>query len=104
MGRGHTWRISYSAIMRTTAAFWEGEERQMTTLPHCAPTAASSCSASVPRIWPSVPPSITSSPTCSGVSTSAAPSADIPHLLRQYSFQANVPSSSRQREKKLFCM
>ena len=33
-----TWRISYSLIMRTTAAFCEGDERQITTLPHCAPT------------------------------------------------------------------
>ena len=58
------WLISYSAIMRTTAAFWLGEERQMTTAPQRAHTAASAASKRFlgPSTWSSVPPSMTSSP------------------------------------------
>ena len=61
---GPTRRISYSAIMRTTAAFCAGEDRQMTTLLQRAPQLASSASAGVPSTWPSVAPSMHSSPGC----------------------------------------
>ena len=63
---GPTMRISYSAIMRTMAAFWAGEDLQMTTLPQRAPQAANSASVGVPRTWLSVAPSMTSSPGCTG--------------------------------------
>ena len=75
-GGRRAWLISYSDIMRTTAAFWLGEERQMTTAPQRAHTSASTFSRPLPlgpSTWSSVPPSMTSSPC--GRALCDAPSA-----------------------------
>ena len=88
IGWALAWPISYSDIMRTTAAFWLGDERQMTTAPQRAHTAASSASRLLPPLppstWSRVPPSMTSSPC--GRALCDAPSARPDSLTTQKTY------------------